>query len=266
MNDMSWSGPRTAQLPGRGARALCPLLMAGDPDIEGTRRLLKMLVELGVPMVELCIPFANPFTDGPVLQRAHTRSLQNDCDLNAVVGLIEEFHDSIAIVVLADTAHTLMPLGFDSACVNLKFAGAAALLPHGLMPRQRQHFQNSATRNAMSVVGTVYASSKPEVRRRVFEESSAYIYVVSAFGKSGGSTPDVSGELQTFRTETDLPLAVGFGLKTGTDVRSAIRMGADIAIVGSAVAAAVEADGSVNDRDFPRTRELLLDLMEGTSL
>lgn len=235
-----------------GVKALCPLIMVGDPDIAVTRRLLHACVDAGVAMVELCLPFENAFTDGATLRRAHARALRNHAGFEDALSLIREFSGDIRIVLLADCSHTLRRVGFAEACKAARDAGAAAILPHGLPPRLAPAFRDAAS-GVIPVVGTMYANAAPDVRRRIAREATAFIYIVAAYGRSGGAgvIPDLSPQIAALRGATDAPLALGFGLKSPADVAGAFRMGCDIAIVGSAVSAAVESGIRLGDPGAP---------------
>ncbi|WP_269584448.1 tryptophan synthase subunit alpha [Roseibium sp. Sym1] len=245
-------------------RSLCPLIMAGDPDLQTTRSLLQACVDLRIGMVELCVPFHRAFTDGPTLQRAHARGLAAGTDLEAVLAVIRDFSHNMDIVLLADCSHTLLPNGFAPVCEKAREAGAAAILPHGLPPRLAPEFI-SAANGMIPVVGTLYVNSADDVCRKVLAHSSAFIYLVSAYGRSGGQAgPDAGLRLRItdLKLRTRLPIALGFGLKTPANVSDAFSMGCDIAIVGSAVSAAVESGIRTGDPVRP-ARELMEALNAG---
>lgn len=231
-----------ALLPVAGAQSLCPLIMVGDPNINACHDLLSLCVERGITMIELCSPFSNPFTDGPTLRRAHARALGSGANFEQALELTAAFSSRLAIVMLADCAEVLRPLGFLEACRLVHQAGAAAILPHGLPPMLRAGFLDAAKGQGLPVVGTIYANGSPATKAKVLKETDAFVYVVSSFGRSGktNSVPDIDQVLAMLRPKTDLPLALGFGLRTGADVTKAFGDGADIAIVGSAISAAIE--------------------------
>lgn len=222
-------------------RRVCPLIMVGDPDLSTTEDLLDLCVELGIDMVELCVPFPNAFTDGETLRRAHGRALAAGADLAHALVLISRYATKIDCILLADCSHTLRRHGFQETCWAARDAGAAGILPHGLPPRMTADFTRAAA-GVIPTVGTIYAGSAPETRVEVIARSSAFIYLVSAYGRSGQAAPasNISPEIALIRRATDLPVALGFGLKTGADVASAFGAGSDIAIVGSAMSHAVE--------------------------
>ncbi|MFZ5962396.1 tryptophan synthase subunit alpha [Thalassococcus sp. BH17M4-6] len=230
--------------PARALRrpAVCPLIMAGDPSLDATRALLRHCAEMGVEWVELCVPFRNAFTDGATLIRAHERALSQEAEIEAVIDMASEFTDRIKIVLLADSSHTLRPHGFERVLGLAARAGMAGVLPHGLPPALTGRFQAAAAWAGLPVVGTIYANAGPDVRRQVIDGASAFIYLVSTYGRSGGAVDPaiLTCQIDALRSHTDLPVALGFGLRTPDDVGRAFRAGCDIAIVGSAVAGVVE--------------------------
>ena len=223
--------------------ALCPLIMAGDPNLDTTRHLLARCVAEGVAMVELCLPFRNAFTDGATLQHAHARALQQEASLQAVLQLVAEFSSRIKIILLADSSHTLRPLGIEQVLQQAAAAGVAGVLPHGLPPRLGESFQEAARQPGLPVVGTIYANATPETRRQVLGQTTAFLYLVSTYGRSGGAVEpsDLKCQIDALRAHTPCPIALGFGLRSPGDVGRAFDAGSDIAIVGSAVAGQVEA-------------------------
>ncbi len=247
-------------------RRLCPLIMLGDPDLATTEALLQGCVDLGIGMVELCVPFPNAFTDGEVLRRAHARALAANAGLPEALALIANFASRIDIVLLADASHTLRPHGFANVCRIAAAAGAAAILPHGLAPRMAADFAAAAA-GVIPEVGTLYAAAAPETQAQIIRRAVAFIYLVSAYGRSGQAAPpgDITTAIAAIKAQTDMPVALGFGLKTPADVAGAFAAGADIAIVGSAISAAVEAGIGTPETLAPVMRLLAALQMETTT-
>ncbi|MBV2358163.1 tryptophan synthase subunit alpha [Thalassococcus sp. CAU 1522] len=245
---------------------LCPLIMAGDPSLDATRALLRECVRLGVGMVELCLPFRNAFTDGPALIRAHERALRDEAGPAAVIRMAAEFTADIRIILLADSSHTLRPFGFERLFTMAAEAGFAGVLPHGLPPVLSQRFHSAAQLAGLPVVGTIYANAMPETRQQVIARASAFIYLVSTWGRSGGAVDpsDLSCQIDALRAHSALPVALGFGLKTPSDVGRAFRAGCDIAIVGSAVSGVIENALETGQDPVERAALFIADLQEET--
>jgi tryptophan synthase alpha chain len=223
-------------------RALCLLLMAGDGGLAQTRELLNCCVENGVDAVELCAPFPNAFTDGDTVRQAHSRALDQGVVWQDLLPLIAEFSSRIRIVALLDYSHVFARQDIVRVLQQLRDAGAAAILPHGLPPRSRIPFYSAAAGASLPVVGTLYPQSSDVVRGEVLQQSGGFIYLVSHFGRSGAAAPDpqqIRHEIARLKAETRLPIALGFGLKSAADVTAAFELGADMAIVGSQACAVV---------------------------
>lgn len=223
-------------------RALCLLVMAGDGGIAQTRRLLTCCVENGVDAIELCAPFPNAFTDGETVRQAHRRALAQGVVWQDLLPLIAEFSAHLHIVALLDYSHVFARQDATGILQRLREAGAAAVLPHGLPPRLRSAFYCAAADVGLPVVGTLYPHSSDAVRNDVLQQSGGFIYLVSHFGRSGGAVPQpqlIRREVSRLKAESCLPIALGFGLKSASDVAAAFELGADIAIVGSQACAVV---------------------------
>ena len=248
--------------PAQRRHRLCSLVMVGDPDMGTTRALLDLCLSLGMDLVELCLPFPNAFTDGETLRRAHARGLASGAGLPEALRLIADYAGRLDMILLADSSHHLRPLGMAEVCAAAAKAGAAGILPHGLPPRLADAFHLAAQAAGLPVVGTLYAGSAPDQRQAAVARSTAFLYLVSAYGRSGGAAqPHLPGpEIAALGQITDLPVALGFGLKTRADVAAAFAAGARIAIVGSALSAAVEAGLGQPDPLAP-ARALLTDLV-----
>jgi tryptophan synthase alpha chain len=229
-------------------RALCLLLMAGDGGLNQTRDLLQVCIQQGVDVVELCAPFPNAFTDGVVVQQAHARALAQRVVWQDLLPLIAEFSSRIHIVALLDYSHVFALHDVAAVLQQLRDAGAAAVLPHGLPPRSRTLFYHAAACAGLPVIGTLYPESSEVISSQVLAQSGGFIYLVSRFGRSGSHPPDlqqIRGEIERLKAATPLPIALGFGLKSAADVAAAFALGADMAIVGSQ-ACAVVADAQKN--------------------
>jgi tryptophan synthase alpha chain len=123
-------------------------------------------------------------------------------------------------------------------------SGCDGLLLHGVPPRARPGYYASAWQAGLPIVTTCFVSSSPAIMREAAENASAYLYLVSSFGTGEGSgAPDparLAPALDVLRGMTDAPIAVGFGVSTGADVRAVWEAGADAGIVGSACVASLE--------------------------
>jgi tryptophan synthase alpha chain len=226
---------------------LAVFLNAGDPPLPVLRDAVLALDERGVDCLELAVPFPNSFTDGPVVRRSATRALAGGVDLDSTLKLVGSVADELRhmkIVLLADWSHTVKPSSLDWFLGRVAGEPVDGLLLHGLPPRLRTEYYDTAAEHAVPVVTTCYPNSAPDVVAEAAERAGAYVYLVARYGRSGtGSEQDFTalrGTLAALRAGTNAPVAVGFGVRDGKDVAAIGELGADAAVIGSAAVARVE--------------------------
>jgi tryptophan synthase alpha chain len=251
--------------PGRPGLAL--FLNAGDPPLDTFRDLVLMLDEARVDCLELAIPFPNSASDGPVIRASASRALEDGIDRDAVLDFVHRVRPGLKhlkIALLADWSYSIKGTPMREFLERVQTAGADGLLVHGLPPRLKPEYYEAADQVGLPIVTTCYATSHEDVLTEAAEHGSAYIYLVAAYGRSGTvGPPDHSAlvpVMETLRRQTDIPVAVGFGVKNKSHIDGLAEVGADAAIVGSTcVARVTEARNGGRDvvEDF---RGLLADL------
>lgn len=222
-------------------------LNAGDPPLGVLRDVVHMLDDCHVDCLELAVPFPNSPTDGPVIQRSARRALDHGIGLDEVLTFIDEIHSELMhlkVVLLADWSYTVKPVGLPAFLARVRHSGSDGLLVHGLPPLLRPGCYEAAHRLELPIVTTCYANSAFSVLADAGQHASAYLYLVSRYGRSGtGSAVDysaLSSVLATLRTMTAARIAVGFGVATRADIEATRVVGADAVIVGSAGVLRVE--------------------------
>jgi tryptophan synthase alpha chain len=250
--------------PPPGRPGLAVFLNAGDPPLDVLRELVLRLDALKVDCLELAVPFPNSPSDGPVIRESADRALADGVDRDAVFAFVASVRPQLShlkIALLADWSYSIKDLPVRAFVERVHGAGADGLLVHGMPPRLRPAYYETAAEVGQPIVTTCYSSSQPAVIEEAADNGTAYIYLVSAYGKSGTvGPPDHSAlapVLQTLRDRTDVPIAVGFGVKTKGDIEALGAVGADAAIVGSACVACV-ADSLANGRDVVEDFQALL--------
>ena len=205
-----------------------------------------MLDEARVDCLELAIPFPNSASDGPVIRASASRALEDGIDRDAVLEFIHRVRPELShlkIALLADWSYSIKGTPMKEFLERVQAAGADGLLVHGLPPRLKPEYYEAAGQVALPIVTTCYATSNEDVLNEAAEHGSAYIYLVAAYGRSGTvGPPDHSAlipVMETLRAGTDVPIAVGFGVKDKSHIDGLGQVGADAAIVGSTCVARV---------------------------
>ena len=251
-----------------GQPGLVLFLNAGDPPLGALREMVLGMDEARVDCLELAVPFPDSPTDGPVIQESARRALDRGVDLEAVLSFVESVRPELShlkIALLVDWSYSIKPTPLQEFLERVQSAAADGLLIHGLPPRLRPQYYEAAEATGLPIVTTCYATSDTPVLEDAADHASAYIYLVSAYGRSGTvGPPDHSAlvpVMETLRERTDVPIAVGFGVKDRSHVDGLGAVGADAAIVGSTCVARV-ADAQEAGRDVVEDfRELVVELM-----
>jgi tryptophan synthase alpha chain len=226
-----------------GKKAFIPFIVAGDPHLEGTIRLVPELERAGSSIVELGIPFSDPVADGPVIQRAGARALSRGYRLADYLSAIREIRKvSCVPIILFSYFNPLLQYGLDNMARDAKQAGADGILVTDLIPEESDEYRSSLERHGLDTIFLAAPTSSRERIQRIAQSSRGFVYVVSRAGVTG--TQDaLSGTIlptiTSVREFTDLPIAVGFGISRPDHVKAVWRI-ADGAVVGSAIVEQIE--------------------------
>jgi tryptophan synthase alpha chain len=247
-----------------GSPGLALFLNAGDPPLDVLRNVVRLLDDHRVDCLELAVPFPDSPTDGTVIKRSAKRALKAGVDLDAVLSFVEKAAPRLShlkIALLADWSHSIKGSSLHEFVGRVSSAGADGLLIHGLPPRLRDEYYEAAASIGQPIVTTCYTNSEPDILRDAAEHGSAYIYLVSHYGRSGDVGPPdpttLVPALATLRETATAPIAVGFGVKNREHIEALGQVGADAAIVGSTCVACV-AGALMNRRDVVEDFRVLL--------
>jgi len=248
---MSRLKTRFADLAAGGRKAVVPYIVVGDPLPDATVDLMHALVDAGADVIELGVPFSDPMAEGPVIQRAHERSLEHGLRLRHAIDTVRDFRerDVATPVLLMGYANPVEHMGYDVFADRAAAAGVDALLTVDIPPEEVARVKAELTRVGMDNIFLVAPTTPPERRRRIAAEASGFLYYVSLKGVTGAASldrGDVTRQVEELRQYCDLPVCVGFGIKDGASA-AAIARNADGVVVGSALvqrlADVVEAGG-----------------------
>lgn len=223
-------------LRGAGKRALCQFVIAGDPSPDVAERLVKCSLAGGVDVIEYCVPFQRSITDGPVIRQGYQRALAAGMTLERSLATLERLARVCPVVLIADYRETIRPLDLETFAGMAAEAGAGAILPHGLPAVLTGEMDRAAANAGLGMVSTCYPNSTAETKRLAARRGTAFTYLVSSFGKSGGklNAAALKHPISLLREFGAGPIGVGFGIGTAQDHRNVFAAGADMTISGSA--------------------------------
>lgn len=249
---MSRIAGRFEALKSKGKTALVTYLVAGDPAVETTVPLLHALVEAGADILEVGFPFSDPMAEGSVIQLGHERALANGMSLQKVLAMVSEFRESDqeTPVVLMGYANPIERMGYEAFAQAAQNVGVDALIAVDIPPEEVECVGSALRAQNMDAIFLVAPTTPDERIGRIVSQASGFIYSVALKGVTGAGNLDtqaVSAQVAAIRAHTDLPIAVGFGIKDAASA-AAVATAADGVVVGSAlVSAAAEAAAQGGD-------------------
>lgn len=250
---MSRLGPVFQRLRDEGRRAVIPYLVAGDPNEGLTVPLMHSLVEAGADVIEVGVPFSDPMSEGPTIQKGHERALAGGTSLNSTLALIAEFRqtDLETPLILMGYANPLERKGYAAVADACAEAGIDGLITVDLPPEEVAVMNAELQRHSIDNIFLISPTTTEDRIITITEQASGFIYYVALKGVTGAGhldTEAVEAHLAIIRQYTDLPVAVGFGIK---DAQTAARVAvcADAVVVGSALVDQIAADFSEHQDD-----------------
>lgn len=240
-----------AALKAEGRPALVTYFMGGDPDFETSLRVMKALPKAGADVVELGMPFSDPMADGPAIQAAGLRSLHGGQTLVKTLKMAAEFRkeDDTTPIVLMGYYNPIYIYGVERFLADAKTSGIDGLIIVDLPSEMDAELCIPAINAGINFIRLATPTTDEKRMPMVLQNTSGFVYYVSMNGITGSAMPDtskVAGAVQSIKAHTDLPICVGFGVKTAEQA-AAIAATADGVVVGTAivnaVASAIGADG-----------------------
>ncbi len=220
-------------------RALVSYVVAGDPSPSGTVQLLHRLVAAGADVLEVGVPFSDPMSEGLVIQLGHERALANGMTLRAVLDIVSEFRqdDQHTPVVLMGYANPIERFGYETFAEASAEAGVDGLITVDLPPEEVDRLDQALIPKGIDNILLISPTTAKERIQKIITRARGFIYYVAVKGVTGSGGLDVeevAERVGLIRDLTDLPVAVGFGIKDADSARQVAEV-ADAVVVGSAL-------------------------------
>ncbi|NKB50495.1 MAG: tryptophan synthase subunit alpha [Alphaproteobacteria bacterium] len=230
---------RFAALAEEGRAAFIPFIMAADPTVESTLDILKGLPAAGADIIELGVIFSDPMADGPAIQAAGLRAKAGGATVRQTLEIVRQFRtdDDATPIILMGYYNPIYIYGVDAFLADARQAGVDGLIVVDLPPEEDSELCLPALAAGMHFVRLATPTTDDKRLPAVLEHTSGFLYYVSIAGITGtaSATQDAIGAaVARLKNHTDLPVAVGFGIKT-PEQAAAVAQVADAAVVGSAI-------------------------------
>lgn len=251
-----------AALRAEGRKAFVAYVMAGDPDLDTSRDLVRGLPGAGVDIIELGLPFTDPMADGPTIQLAGQRALEGGMTLDKTLEIARDLRrtDDDTPIVMMGYYNPIYSRGVDTFLRQAREAGIDGLIIVDLPPEEDSELCLPAQAAGLNFIRLATPTTDDQRLPRVLQNTSGFVYYVSITGITGAAAAqagDVAPEVARIKAATDLPVIVGFGIRSPDTAREIAGV-ADGAVVGSAIVKLVE-----EGRPVPEILDFVRGLAEG---
>lgn len=220
-----------------------PFIVAGDPDLETTGRLILEIANRGADVIELGVPFSDPVADGVTIQASAERALRNDFGVREILNLVGKIREKgcETPIILFSYFNPILQFGLNEFAESAIENGVDGVLITDLIPEEATDFRHILSEKNLSLIMLAAPTSSDERLKKICEKASGFIYAVSRAGVTGARN-ELSNEaknlVERIRKFSDLPIAVGFGISNAEQVAETLKY-ADAAVVGSAIVAEI---------------------------
>jgi tryptophan synthase alpha chain len=234
---------RFEKLKAEGRPALVTYFMGGDPDYDTSLAIMKALPKAGSDVIELGMPFSDPMADGPAIQAAGLRALKGGQTLEKTLRLAREFRagDNETPIVMMGYYNPIYIYGVDRFLADAIDAGIDGLIVVDLPPEMDEELCIPALKAGINFIRLATPTTDDKRLPKVLQNTSGFVYYVSMTGITGSALADtgaVAEAVKRIKGHTNLPVCVGFGVKTAEQAR-VIGASADGVVVGTAIVNAV---------------------------
>src|SRR5712692_9715526 len=256
---------RFAALQRDGRAALVTFLTAGDPDPATSLAILNALPAAGADVIELGMPFTDPMADGPAIQASSLRALKAGQTLAKTLAMVGAFRtgDDATPIVLMGYYNPIYIYGVERFLADAISAGVDGLIVVDLPPEEDDELCLPALKAGLNFIRLATPTTDDRRLPAVLANTSGFVYYVSITGITGAATPDpsrVNAAVARIKRHTNLPVAVGFGVRTAEHAR-AIAGGADGVVVGSVLVDALKQSLDADNKATARTETAVINLV-----
>ncbi|MET4805814.1 tryptophan synthase subunit alpha [Limibacillus sp. MBR-115] len=258
---------RFASLAAENRGGLVTFMTAGDPDLQTASAILSGLPAAGADVIEIGMPFSDPMADGPAIQAAGLRALKGGMTLAKTLEMVRGFRkqDQETPLVLMGYYNPIYAYGNERFLNEARDSGVDGLIIVDLPPEEDAELCIPALKAGLNFIRLATPTTDEKRLPKVMQNTSGFVYYVSILGITGthsAAATDVAEAVARLKRHSDLPVAVGFGIKTAEQAREIARV-ADAAVVGSALVDCLKATLDEDGKAQPATINTVLDFVKG---
>jgi tryptophan synthase alpha chain len=228
-----------ADLSRDGRKGLVTYIMAGDPDMATAARMMDTLPQAGADFIEIGFPFSDPMADGPTIQAAALRSLRHGTKLKQVLHMTKTAREKDATTpyILMGYYNPVYNYGIEKFCKEAIASGIDGVILVDLPPEEEEEFVKIAAGHDLKLIRLIAPTTDDSRLAKLNQNAGGFLYYISVSGITGTKSaelPSLKTRVESLKTQSKLPIAVGFGIKTPKQAAE-IAAFSDAVVVGSAL-------------------------------
>ena len=220
-------------------KKLITFTTGGDPDLNTSLEILKTIINNGIDIIEIGMPFSDPMADGPTIQESSVRSLANGTKINDIFEIvmnIRELNSEIPIILMG-YYNSIFNLGIDNFTSKCADTGVDGLIIVDLQPEEDSELFTKSKERGIDLIRLITPTTDHKRLITILSNASGFLYYVTVTGITGQNSAnieDLKKSVNTIRSSTKLPIVAGFGIKNRNDVEQ-ISTFTDGVVVGSSI-------------------------------
>jgi tryptophan synthase alpha chain len=261
---------RFAALDARKRAAFAPYVVAGDPDVETSLRILQGLPSAGADLIELGLPFSDPMADGPAIQLGAARALSSGMTVAGVLDLVRRFRgaDAATPIVLMGYYNPILSYGLEAFAAAASAAGVDGLIMVDVPPEEADPLSDALEAHDIALIRLATPTTDAARLAVIARRTRGFVYFVAVTGVTGGKEADVDAigaQVARVRAACGLPVAVGFGIRTPARAAEVARA-ADAAVVGSLLVDEVSKEVALKRDPVPKILDTVAAMAQAVRL
>ena len=251
-------------------KKLITFITGGDPDLDTSLEIIKTIVNNGVDIIEIGMPFSDPMADGPTIQLSSNRAIKKGVDLENVLFLASEAKKikNDLPVILMGYYNLILHFGIERFVKKCKEKGVDGLIIVDLQPEEDEDLLKELNNNQIDLIRLITPTTDEERLKLILKNASGFLYYVSVMGITGQKSADLNDlekSVAFIKQHTNLPVVPGFGVKNSTDVNNICKI-ADGAVVGSSIIKIIEENLTNKEKMLSEINIFSKDLKNGTKV
>jgi tryptophan synthase alpha chain len=248
-------------------KKLVTFTTGGDPDLNTSLEILKTIINNGIDIIEIGMPFSDPMADGPTIQESSVRSLANGTKINDIFELvikIRKFNNEIPIILMG-YYNSIFNLGIDNFTAKCAETGVDGLIIVDLQPEEDSELFTKSKEKDIDLIRLITPTTDQKRLVTILNNASGFLYYVTVTGITGQNSAnieDLKKSINTIRSSTKLPIVAGFGIKNRNDVEQ-ISSFTDGVVVGSSIVNIIKDNLNDKNKMINKIKFFTKDLKEG---